>query len=206
MTNERAAVVAALASAVVLAGCAVDTSGFRRGPIPENDPTAHDATGPFQLDLPPEPGSDAAFGESIAWEALAEVSEFAGTTDPEATYTCPTITGQDRQVTCTVTFLGDSYDYVVTIEDSWEFMPEVIDQTWLQYTAELPAGPVVRDVVEDYLRWSGGTEYVLCDLPEVTGAAVGEEVGTCEAVDEDGYGTRRATIVVGEYGFLARYT
>ncbi|GAA1076024.1 hypothetical protein [Nocardiopsis composta] len=205
MTNKRAAAAAVLASAVALAGCAVDTSGFRRGAIPENDPTAYSATGPFQLDLPPEPGSDAPFEESIAWEALAKVSEFAGTTDSDAAYACPAITGQEREVGCTVTFLGEDYDYIVTIEDSWDLMPELIDQTWIEYTAELPAGPVVRDVVEDHLRWSNKTEYVLCDLPEVTRAEVDSEPGTCEFVEEDGYGTQEAKVHVTETGFVVEH-
>ncbi|MEV2276912.1 hypothetical protein AB0I72_15155 [Nocardiopsis sp. NPDC049922] len=205
MTNRSTTAVTVLACAAALAGCAADTSGFRQGPIPENDPSSYGLTDQAQLDLPPEPGSNAPFGESIAWEALVAVSEFAGTTDPDAAYACPAITGQEREVTCTVTFLGDDYDYVVTIDDAWELMPDVLDQTWIQYTAELPAGPVVRDVVEDHLRWSKRTEYVLCDLPEVASAEVGEELGTCETVDEDGFGTTEMIVTVGEYGFMTQH-
>ncbi|WP_116246427.1 hypothetical protein [Nocardiopsis sp. FIRDI 009] len=151
---------------------APDTSDLHRGPIPDAAPDMDEA------DLPPEPEGSAPLSERIAWEALERVSSFANTTDPDAASTCPDIAGEEGEsATCTVTFLGEEFEYTIDVESGGVL---------ISYTPTLHEGPVVREVVEDTLRVQTESEQVACDMEEVVSVAPDSEgVARCRALNED---------------------
>lgn len=172
----------------------VDASSFNQGPVPDEAPELDSDT-----DLPPEPGSDAPLGDRIAWEALDRVSTFASTADPDATYTCPQIEGEEGEsVTCTVTFLGEEFDYTINIQSSGIL---------INYDWDLPEGPLVREVVEDTLRVSAETEYVLCDMD--SDVERGETGGTapflCQSLDEETGDVTEWELSISQYGSFTFY-
>ncbi|RKS06172.1 hypothetical protein DFP74_1796 [Nocardiopsis sp. Huas11] len=166
----------------------VDTADFNQGPIPDAAPEL-DTSG-----LPPEPGSDAPLGDRIAWEALEQVATFAKVNDPDATYECPEIAGEEGEsVTCTVTFLGEPFEYTITIESSGIL---------INYQAELHDGPLIREVVEDALRYSENTEHVLCDMDAdlVRGETDTDAPFTCQSLDEASGTVSEHTLSISMYG------
>jgi hypothetical protein len=139
----------------------IDLSAFRRGEIPAEYPDG-DLAG-----LPAEPDDSAPIPDRIAWEALEAVTNFANTVDPEASASCPDFDpATDKSVTCTVQFLGDAYDYVVSgiSFTSSGLRGRGVEYGHVKYRAELTAGPIVRDFVEAVLRHQHNTEYTVCDM------------------------------------------
>jgi hypothetical protein len=139
----------------------VDLAAFRKGEIPADYPDV-DLGG-----LPPKPDDSAPLPDRIAWEGLEAVTNFANTVDPGASASCPDFDpAADKFATCTVTFLGDTYDYEVS---RISFTPSGIvagdvEHGYVKYHAELTAGPIVRDFVESVLRYQNHTEYTICDM------------------------------------------
>ena len=139
----------------------IDLSAFRRGEIPAEYPKG-DLAG-----LPPQPDDSAPMPDRIAWEALEAVTNFANTVDPEASASCPDFDpAADKSVTCTVRFLGDAYDYVLSgiSFTSSGLRGRGVEYGHVKYHAELTAGPIVRDFVEAVLRYQHKTEYTACDM------------------------------------------
>ncbi|GAB2513036.1 hypothetical protein [Nocardiopsis aegyptia] len=172
---------------------AADTGDFNQGPIPAAAPEL-DTSG-----LPPEPASDAPLGDRIAWEALEQVATFAKVNDPDATYECPAIAGEEGEsATCTVTFLGEQFEYTITIESSGIL---------INYQAELHDGPLIREVVEDALRYSENTEYVLCDMDAdlVRGETDTDAPFTCQSLDEASGTVSEHTLSISMYGAFSFY-
>ncbi|WP_053619133.1 hypothetical protein [Nocardiopsis sp. NRRL B-16309] len=164
------------------------TEDFNQGPIPDAEPEL-DVSG-----LPPEPATDAPLGDRIAWEALEQVATFAKVNDPDATYECPEIAGEEGEsATCTVTFLGEPFEYTITIESSGIL---------INYQAELHDGPLIREVVEDSLRASENTEYVLCDMDAdlVRGETDTDAPFTCQSLDEESGTVSEHTLSISMYG------
>jgi hypothetical protein len=133
----------------------------QRGEIPAEYPKG-DLTG-----LPAEPDDSAPLPDRIAWEALEAVTNFANTVDPGANASCPGFDpATDKSVTCTVRFLGDAYDYVlsgITFTSSG-LRGRGVEYGNVEYHAELTAGPIVRDFAEAVLRHQDNTEYTVCDM------------------------------------------
>ncbi|MFD3685293.1 hypothetical protein ACFWTE_10795 [Nocardiopsis sp. NPDC058631] len=166
----------------------VDTADFNQGPIPDAAPEV------TEEDLPAEPDSAAPLGDRIAWEALEQVSVFASVVDPDATSTCPDIAGTEGEsATCTVSFLGEEFDYTITVESSGVL---------ISYQQELPEGPLVREAVEDTLRVQAETEYVLCDMEAdlVRGEPDTDAPFTCLALDETTGEADEYTLSISMYG------
>ncbi|MFC3452487.1 hypothetical protein [Amycolatopsis speibonae] len=141
----------------------VDLSSLRRGTIPTDYPK------PDLSGLPPKPADSAPLRERIAWEALQKVTDFANHVDPAARSSCPAINpGRTTSVTCKVTYLDEGYDYVLRdIKFQGNGLTDGrTEQGTISYTAELAAGPIVRDRVETVLRHQNSTEYEACDMPE----------------------------------------
>ncbi|WP_017585869.1 hypothetical protein [Nocardiopsis ganjiahuensis] len=171
----------------------VDASAFNQGPIPAEAPEIDEA------DLPAEPDSAAPLGDRIAWDALESVSTFASTTDPEATYTCPEIAGEEGEsITCTVNFLGEDWDYSIDITSSGVL---------INYEWDLPEGPLIREVVEDTLRVSAETEYVLCDMAtDLERGVPGEEAPfLCQSLDEATGDVTEWELSISQYGAFSFY-
>jgi hypothetical protein len=150
-------------------------------------------------DLPAEPGSDAPLGDRIAWEALDRVSTFASMADPGATYTCPEIEGEEGEsVTCTVTFLSEDFDYTIDVQSSGIL---------INYEWDLPEGPLVREVIEDSLRVSAQTEYVLCDMDSdlERGETGGKAPFLCQSLDEETGDVTDWEISISQYGSFSFY-
>ncbi|MFC9257111.1 hypothetical protein [Amycolatopsis thailandensis] len=141
----------------------VDLSSLRHGTIPAKYPE------PDLSGLPPKPADSAPLRERIAWEALEKVTRFANRVDPGARSSCPALNlGRTTTLTCTVTYLGEKYDYVLR---DIKFQGTGIsdgrnEQGTLSYKADLTAGPIIRDHVESVLRHQNSTEYDACDMPE----------------------------------------
>ncbi|WP_370944247.1 hypothetical protein AB5J62_34840 [Amycolatopsis sp. cg5] len=141
---------------------AVDLSTLRRAEIPAD--VKNDLSG-----LPPKPADSAPVRDKLAWEALDKVTRFAQRVDPGAKASCPAFNARSTTTaTCTVTYLGENYDYVLR---NIEFVGSGItdgrtERGSISYKAELPAGPIVRDELEKTLRYQAKTEYVACDMPE----------------------------------------
>ena len=170
-----------------------DTSSFNQGPIPPEAPEIDEA------DLPAEPDSSAPMGERIAWEALEAVSTFASVTDPDATYTCPDIAGDEGDsVTCTVNFLGEEFEYSINSESTGVL---------ISYDWEMPEGPLVREVVEDSLRESEQTELVLCDMESDVerGETGGEASFLCQSLDEESGDVSDWELSISQYGAFTFY-
>ena len=202
--------VAAAGSALVLAACGgadpepqaapeaaevieeetpeVDTADFNQGPIPDAAPEV------TAEDLPAEPDSSAPLGDRIAWEALEQVSVFASVVDPDATSECPEIAGTEGETaTCTVNFLGEEFEYAITVESSGilvSYQPQLVD------------GPLIRETVEDTLRVQADTEYVLCDMEAdlVRGEPDTDAPFTCQALDEATGEVDEYTLSISMYG------
>lgn len=165
-----------------------DTADFNQGPIPAAAPELD------ETELPPEPATDAPLGDRIAWEALEQVSLFAKVTDPDATSECPAIAGEEGEsATCTVTFLGEPFEYTIDIESSGIL---------INYQATLHDGPLIREVVEDALRSSENTEYVLCDMDAdlVRGETDTDAPFTCQSLDEASGTVSEHTLSISMYG------
>ncbi|MDA2805333.1 hypothetical protein [Nocardiopsis suaedae] len=160
---------------------------LEQGEVPEEQPGLDEA------DLPDEPADDAPLGDRIAFEALEKISSFAQAADPGAGYACPDIAGEEGEsATCTVTYMGEEFDYSVDIESSGFIV---------QYQQDMPEGPVVREAVQDQLRYSTGAEKVLCDMEDVVRAEPEAEVEDATCFYEDGGGEIRQTgVSVGTYG------
>ena len=160
---------------------------LEQGEVPEEQPGLDEA------DLPDEPADDTPLNERIAFEALQKISSFAQTADPDAEYTCPDIAGEEGEsATCTVTLMGEEFDYSVDIESSGFIV---------QYQQDMPEGPVVREAVQEQLRYSTGAESVLCDMDEVVRAEPEAEVEGATCFYDDGGGEVRQTgVSVGTYG------
>lgn len=159
---------------------------LEQGEVPEERPELDED------ELPDEPADDAPLGERIAFEALEKISSFAMTADPDAEYTCPDIAGEEGEsATCTVTFMGEEFDYSVDIESSGFIV---------QYQQDMPEGPVVREAVQEQLRYRTGAEKVLCDMDEVVRAAPEAEVEDATCFYDDGGEVRRTSVSVGTYG------
>jgi len=141
----------------------VDLSSLRQGTVPAAYPE------PDLGGLPPKPADSKPLRERIGWEALEKVTRFANRVDPGARPSCPTLDpGRTTTLTCTVTFLGEKYDYVLR---NIKFQGNGIsdgrnEQGTISYNAALTSGPIVRDHVESVLRHQNSTEYVACDMPE----------------------------------------
>jgi hypothetical protein len=166
----------------------VDASSFNQGPVPDEAPEIDEA------DLPAEPDSSAPLGDRIAWEALERISTFASTTDPDATYTCPEIAGEEGEaVTCTVNFLDEDFEYSIDIESSGILV---------SYDWDLPEGPLVREIVEDSLRASTESEYVLCDMASdlERGETGGEAPFLCQSLDEETGDVSEWELSISQYG------
>ncbi|OXM49752.1 hypothetical protein CFP75_17965 [Amycolatopsis alba DSM 44262] len=97
------------------------------------------------------------------------MTDFAHRVDPGARSSCPAFDARrTTTATCTVTYLGEGYDYVLRdikfrgtgISDGRN------EQGTISYTAELASGPIIRDQVESVLRYQNATEYEACDMPE----------------------------------------
>ncbi|CAL9508518.1 hypothetical protein SUDANB121_03602 [Nocardiopsis dassonvillei] len=171
----------------------VDTEDFNQGPVPSEKPELNED------DLPPEPDNSAPLSERIAWEALEQVSIFASMTDPDATYQCPDIAGEEGEsVTCTVNFLGEEFEYKIDIQSSGIL---------ISYEPELPEGPLVREMVEDTLRWDAETEYVLCDMESdlVRGRTSEDAPFTCRSLDAETGDVREHTLSISRYGAYTFY-
>lgn len=171
----------------------VDASSFNQGPIPDEAPEID------ETDLPAEPDSSAPLGDRIAWEALERISTFASTTDPDAAYSCPEIAGEEGEsVTCTVNFLGEDFEYSIDIESSGIL---------ISYDWDLPEGPLVREVVEDSLRASAETEYVLCDMDNDVerGETGGEAPFLCQSLDEETGDVTEWELSISQYGSFSFY-
>lgn len=150
----------------------VDLSSLRRGTIPAAYPE------PDLSGLPPKPADSAPVRERIAWEALQKVTDFAHHVDPGARSSCPAFDpGRTTTATCTVTYLGERYDYVLSdIKFKGNGLTDGrTEQGTISYHAELTAGPIVRDRVETVLRHQNGTEYEACDMPEHLRFAFGSD-------------------------------
>jgi hypothetical protein len=172
----------------------VDASAFNQGPVPDETPELDS-----DADLPPEPASDAPLGDRIAWEALDRVSTFASMADPDATYTCPEIEGEEGEsVTCTVTFLSEDFDYTIDVQSSGIL---------INYEWDLPEGPLVREVIEDSLRVSAQTEYVLCDMDSdlERGETGGKAPFLCQSLDEETGDVTDWEISISQYGSFSFY-
>lgn len=165
---------------------------WNTGEIPDELPRVDDT------DLPDEePDSEAPIADQIAWEAFRDVADMGVVIDQDASWECPDIENDEgEQVTCTVTYFGEDFDYEVTMEGGGGFMAH--------YEAELPEGPLVRETAENAIRYASETEEVRCDMEEVERAPLDtDEVVQCEARDGDDsidysidvtvYGTMSAT-------------
>ncbi|MGW4829326.1 hypothetical protein ACWEOG_17220 [Amycolatopsis japonica] len=141
----------------------VDLSSLRQGAVPAKYPE------PDMSKLPPKPADSAPLRERIAWEALQKVTRFAHRLDPAARSSCPAFDpGRTTTATCTVTYLGEGYDYVLR---DIKFQGTGLtngrtEQGTVSYKADLTAGPIIRDQVESVLRYQNSTEYAACDMPE----------------------------------------
>ncbi|MFI7120014.1 hypothetical protein [Amycolatopsis sp. NPDC049868] len=141
----------------------VDLSSLRQGKIPADYPK------PDLSGLPPKPADTAPLRERIAWEALRKATDFAHRVDPGARSSCPAFDpGRTTTVTCTVTYLGESYGYVLR---DIKFRGNGLsngrgEHGTVSYQADLAAGPIIRDQVESVLRYQNSTEYAACDMPE----------------------------------------
>ncbi|WP_410646633.1 hypothetical protein [Amycolatopsis sp. cmx-4-54] len=140
-----------------------DLSTLRRGTVPKAYPE------PDLSGLPPKPAASAPVRERIAWEALQKVTDFANHVDPGARSSCPAFDpGRTKTATCTVTYLGESYEYVLRdIKFQGTGLTDGrTEQGTISYRADLTAGPIIRDRVEIVLRHQNVTEYEACDMPE----------------------------------------
>ncbi|WP_017613019.1 hypothetical protein [Nocardiopsis salina] len=205
---------AAAGSALALAACGTDESaepddGAAEEAAAEEDEdtdadsggdgwnTAEVPTDPPRLDedeLPDEePDGEDELSDQIAWEAFTDVAEMAVVVDEDADWQCPDIENDEgEQVTCTVTYFGEDYDYEVTMEGSDGFM--------INYEAEMPEGPLAREAAEDAVRYSSEAEEVRCDMDEVVRTPLDtDDVARCEARDDDGE-TLDYTVDVTVYG------
>jgi hypothetical protein len=172
----------------------VDASEFNQGPIPAEAPEIDEA------DLPAEPDSSAPLGDRIAWDALESISTFASMTDPDATYTCPEIAGEEGEsVTCTVNFLSEDWEYSIDITSSGIL---------INYEWDLPEGPLVREVVEDSLRVHTDSEYVLCDMASdlERGEPGGEAPFLCQSLDEETGDISEWELSISQYGSFSFFT
>ncbi|MBR8741662.1 hypothetical protein [Nocardiopsis sp. MG754419] len=171
----------------------VDTSAFNQGPVPSERPEIDEA------DLPAEPDSSAELSDRIAWEALQRVSTFASVIDPDATSTCPDIAGDEGEsVTCTVDYLGEEFEYTIDIESSGIL---------ISYDWNLPEGPLVREVLEDTLRFSSDNELVLCDMESdvARGETGGEGPFLCQTLDEATGDVVDWELSISQYGAFSFY-
>ncbi|MFK0243371.1 hypothetical protein ACIQUM_01635 [Amycolatopsis azurea] len=134
---------------------------------PGHDPGGLPRAGPQRSAA--QPADSKPLRERVGWEALEKVTRFANRVDPGARPSCPTLDpGRTTTLTCTVTFLGEKYDYVLR---NIKFQGTGIsdgrnEQGTISYNADLTSGPIVRDHVESVLRHQNSTEYVACDMPE----------------------------------------
>lgn len=164
-----------------------DDGGGNTGEIPDELPRLDDG------DLPDEePDNEAPLSDKIAWQAFNDVADVGVVVDPDAAWECPDIEGDEgEEVTCTVTYFGEDFDYEVTMEGGGGFI--------VNYEAELPEGPIVREAAENAIRYSAETEEVRCGMDEVLRTPLDtDDVVQCEARDDDtidysigvnGYGT-----------------
>ncbi|WP_017555957.1 hypothetical protein [Nocardiopsis baichengensis] len=160
---------------------------LEEGAVPEELPRLDEE------DLPEEPGDDAPLGERIAFEALDKISSFAQTADPGAEYSCPDIAGEEGETaTCTVTFMGEEFEYSIDIESSGFIV---------QYQQDMPEGPVVREAVQDQLRYSTGAERVFCDMDDVARAAPESEVEDATCYYERDGRVEETGLSVNTYGY-----
>lgn len=98
--------------------------------------------------------------ETLGARATEELTRMAGVADPDAATECPDFQHEEgEEFTCTVTFLGEDFDYDVVLGEVGDFTT--------QYQSGLSEMPVVRDHVEDSIRHQGETEDVHCDMEEV---------------------------------------
>lgn len=140
---------------------AVDLSTLRRANIPTD--VKDDLSG-----LPPKPADSAPVRDRLTWEALNKVTRFGRRVDPGAKASCPAFNARSTTTaTCTVTYLGENYDYVLR---NIKFTGTGItdgrtEQGSISYQTDMPAGPIVRDELEETLRFQAKTEYVACDMP-----------------------------------------
>jgi hypothetical protein len=139
----------------------IDLSAFRKGEIPAEYPDGDLSA------LPPKPEDSAPLPDRIAWEALDEVASFANWADPGASASCPDFDpATTPSVTCTVQFLGETYDYLVS---NISFTPSGLrrgkeEHGYVRYQGDLIAGPIVRNFVESVMRHQLETEYTICDM------------------------------------------
>lgn len=162
------------------------------GPIPDESPRLDES----ELPTDQEPDSDAPLGERLAWEAFTNVAEMAVMVDPDSTWECPDIEGEDGETaTCSVTFLEEDYEYEITVTDGGGFL--------ISYEAELVDGPLVRETAEDAVRYSADTEDVRCDMEDVVRTPLNtEDAVECQALLEDDE-VRDYTVEVTVYGTLS---
>ncbi|MBE2998824.1 hypothetical protein IDM40_08920 [Nocardiopsis sp. HNM0947] len=149
--------------------------GWNKAEVPTDPPRLDEE------DLPDEePDSEQELSDQIAWAAFKDVAEMAVVVDEDADWQCPDIEGDEgEQVTCTVTYFGEDYDYEVTMEGGGGFI--------VNYQAELPEGPLVREAAEDAVRYSAEAEEVRCDMDEVVRTPLDtDDVAQCKALDADG--------------------
>ncbi len=141
----------------------MDFSAFNQGEIPAERPKG-DLSG-----LPPEPDKSAPLAERIAWEALEAVTDFADRVDPEASASCPDISGEiGEAVTCTVDFFGKRYNYKILVMDGFTtgLSDGQNESGYLSYTADLVSAPIMRDRIESIVRYQYDTEYAICDMDD----------------------------------------
>lgn len=167
-----------------------DDGEWNTGEIPDELPRLDDG------DLPDEePDNEAALSDKIAWEAFNDVADVGVIVDPGAAWECPDIEGDEgEEVTCTVTYFGEDFDYEVTMEGGGGFI--------VNYQAELSEGPIVREAAENAIRYSAETEEVRCDMGEVLRTPLDtDDVVQCEA--RDGDDTIDYSIGVNGYGTMS---
>ncbi|GAB3660356.1 hypothetical protein [Glycomyces tarimensis] len=141
----------------------IDFSAFNQGEIPAERPEGDLSA------LPAAPDESASLSDRLAWEALREVTEFADRVDPDASASCPEISGEaGESVTCTVEFYGKQYGYDVFVYDSvgTGITDGQNESGYVTYKAELTSAPVFRDRIESLFRFQYETDYAICDMDD----------------------------------------
>lgn len=161
---------------------------YRTGPIPASSPEFDEST------LPAEPGDTATPTEQIEWEVLKSANQASLLYDPSSTAECTeTQASVDETIDCTVTYQGLQIPYTVDVTGgSYIFSYE--------YRAD--SVPMVRDVVEDALRYWADAEAVRCDMDEAQLATPDIDSGVvCDAQTE--YGVESYNVEVSAYGYVS---
>ncbi|WP_017613020.1 hypothetical protein [Nocardiopsis salina] len=154
----------------------VDSIDWRNAEIPAEEPGV---PGEELRELLPESDDDLA--ASLGARATEELTRMAGVVDPEAASECPDFQHEEgEEFTCTVTFLGEDFDYDVVLGEIGDFTT--------QYESGLSEMPVVREHVEDSIRHQAEIEDVHCDMRELERVPQDErdELGIdCHALVDD---------------------